>query len=156
MFGNGSNLETLQVIDFGSATISKDKKQNAYFEGIKTSLFYRAPEMAMGLSWNHKVDLWALGCILAELYTGRPLFPPLNEWVLFLFASIIINLDLNASRDKLLFYQELVLGVRFPSHMLDAANLNQARLDEEKNNLIRKYTNLNKLRVSLTLAIISF
>jgi dual specificity tyrosine-phosphorylation-regulated kinase 2/3/4 len=31
------------------------------------------------IAYTEKVDLWSLGCILAELYTGEPLFPGNNE-----------------------------------------------------------------------------
>lgn len=33
----------------------------------------------MGLSYNMNIDMWSLGCILAELFTGHPLFPGDNE-----------------------------------------------------------------------------
>jgi len=35
---------------------------------------HRAPEVIYGLEWNHKVDIWSLGCILFELYTGKTMF----------------------------------------------------------------------------------
>ena len=37
---------------------------------------YRAPEVVLqSRSYSSPIDLWACGCILAELFTGRPLFP---------------------------------------------------------------------------------
>lgn len=33
----------------------------------------------MRVPYSEKVDMWSLGCILAELYTGEPLFPGNNE-----------------------------------------------------------------------------
>ena len=33
----------------------------------------------MRLEYSEKVDIWSFGCILAELYTGEPLFPGNNE-----------------------------------------------------------------------------
>lgn len=35
--------------------------------------------MILGLPYGTPIDMWSLGCILAELYTGYPLFPGENE-----------------------------------------------------------------------------
>ncbi len=43
------------------------------------SRFYRAPEVILRIPYSEKVDIWSFGCILAELYTGEPLFPGNNE-----------------------------------------------------------------------------
>lgn len=43
------------------------------------SRFYRSPEVILGLSYSMAIDMWSLGCILAELYTGYPIFPGENE-----------------------------------------------------------------------------
>ncbi len=41
--------------------------------------WYRAPEILMGeKSYTRGVDLWSLGCILAEMLLGRPIFPGKN------------------------------------------------------------------------------
>ncbi len=39
------------------------------------SRFYRSPEVILGLPYEMAIDMWSLGCILAELLTGCPLFP---------------------------------------------------------------------------------
>jgi len=36
---------------------------------------YRAPEVVMGLGWNHVADLWAIGCVVIEMLAGRQIFP---------------------------------------------------------------------------------
>lgn len=33
----------------------------------------------MGISYHKAIDMWSLGCIIAELYTGTPIFPGENE-----------------------------------------------------------------------------
>ena len=43
------------------------------------SRFYRCPEVILGLTYHCAIDMWSLGCILAELFTGYPLFPGENE-----------------------------------------------------------------------------
>lgn len=39
----------------------------------------RAPEVILGIPYDVAIDMWSFGCILAELYTGYPLFPGENE-----------------------------------------------------------------------------
>lgn len=43
------------------------------------SRFYRSPEVILGSTYGLPIDMWSLGCILAELFTGYPLFPGENE-----------------------------------------------------------------------------
>lgn len=47
---------------------------------IKALCRYRAPELLLrSTSYNSPVDIFALGCIMTELYTHCPLFPGTNE-----------------------------------------------------------------------------
>merc|ERR1712137_946794 len=48
---------------------------------------YRAPEVMLGLPYDQKIDLWSLGCILAELWTGYILFR--NDSVQSLLARVV-------------------------------------------------------------------
>jgi dual-specificity kinase len=41
---------------------------------IVVSRSYRPLEVVLGLEWSFGVDLWAIGCVLMELYTGHRLF----------------------------------------------------------------------------------
>lgn len=43
------------------------------------SRFYRSPEVILGMDYSVAIDMWSVGCILAELYTGYPLFAGENE-----------------------------------------------------------------------------
>ncbi|KAI9344767.1 kinase-like domain-containing protein [Pilaira anomala] len=64
----------IRVIDYGSSCYVNEKVYT-YIQ----SRFYRAPEVILGLEYGLPIDMWSTGCILAELYTGRPLFPGENE-----------------------------------------------------------------------------
>lgn len=64
----------IKVIDFGSSCL-EDEQVYTYIQ----SRFYRCPEVILGLPYRCAIDMWSFGCILAELYTGYPLFPGENE-----------------------------------------------------------------------------
>jgi len=67
---NRSLLSTeLKVIDFGSTIFEND-----YHSSVVCTRHYRAPEIILGLGWSFPCDLWSIGCILLELYTGEALF----------------------------------------------------------------------------------
>ena len=59
----------VKVIDLGSSCYVTDQL-SSYVQ----SRSYRAPEVVLGLPYDQKVDIWSLGCILAELLTGNVLF----------------------------------------------------------------------------------
>lgn len=61
----------LKICDFGLARI-----QDPQMTGYVSTRYYRAPEIM--LTWQKydtEVDLWSVGCILAEMIEGKPLFP---------------------------------------------------------------------------------
>lgn len=57
------------MIDFGSSSFVTDR-QSSYIQ----SRSYRAPEVILGLPYGGKIDIWSLGCVLAEMYTGEVTF----------------------------------------------------------------------------------
>ena len=63
-----------QVIDFGSSCY-ENHRVYTYIQ----SRFYRAPEVILGLRYGLPIDMWSLGCILAELHLGYPLLPGEDE-----------------------------------------------------------------------------
>jgi len=64
----------LKVIDFGSACGAGE----AMYSYIQ-SRFYRAPEVLLGLPYDGAIDMWSLGCIVAECFLGLPIFPGVSE-----------------------------------------------------------------------------
>eukprot|EP01004_Peranema_trichophorum_P003349 NODE_2342_length_1608_cov_201.007407_g2012_i0.p1 GENE.NODE_2342_length_1608_cov_201.007407_g2012_i0~~NODE_2342_length_1608_cov_201.007407_g2012_i0.p1 ORF type:complete len:470 (-),score=65.64 NODE_2342_length_1608_cov_201.007407_g2012_i0:135-1544(-) len=59
----------VRIIDFGGAT---DEDHSDY--SIVSTRHYRAPEVIVGSGWMYPADIWSVGCILIELYTGDVLF----------------------------------------------------------------------------------
>uniref|UniRef100_A0A336M288 dual-specificity kinase n=1 Tax=Culicoides sonorensis TaxID=179676 RepID=A0A336M288_CULSO len=64
----------IKVIDFGSSCY-ESQRVYTYIQ----SRFYRAPEVILGGKYSMAIDMWSLGCILAELYTGFALLPGEDE-----------------------------------------------------------------------------
>nr|XP_061809191.1 dual specificity tyrosine-phosphorylation-regulated kinase 2-like [Nerophis lumbriciformis] len=64
----------IKVIDFGSSCY-EHQRVYTYIQ----SRFYRAPEVILGSRYGMPIDMWSLGCILAELLTGCPLLPGEDE-----------------------------------------------------------------------------
>ena len=64
----------IKVIHFGSSCY-EHQRIYTYIQ----SRFYRAPEVILGAKYGMPIDMWSLGCILAELLTGYPLFPGEDE-----------------------------------------------------------------------------
>lgn len=64
----------VKVADFGLAR-SFGIPVNTFSNEVVT-LWYRAPDVLLGsCSYSTSIDVWSLGCIVAEMYTGQPLFP---------------------------------------------------------------------------------
>lgn len=67
------NTHILKLCDFGSA--KKLMKEEANISYI-CSRYYRAPELIFGATdYTTQVDVWSIGCVIAEIILGYPLFP---------------------------------------------------------------------------------
>ncbi|GFF44112.1 serine/threonine-protein kinase prp4 [Aspergillus udagawae] len=65
----------LKVCDLGSASPATENEITPYL----VSRFYRAPEIILGIPYDHAIDVWSIGCTLFELYTGKILFTGRNN-----------------------------------------------------------------------------
>ena len=71
----------VKVIDFGSSCYLTDR-QSSYIQ----SRSYRAPEVVLGLPYDGKIDIWSLGCVVAEMFTGLVTFQ--NDSVVSMLSRI--------------------------------------------------------------------
>lgn len=69
---------TLKLADFGLARFFQDgvDSTNSACTDYVTTRWYRAPEILAGwTTYGSAIDMWSVGCILAELFLRKPLFP---------------------------------------------------------------------------------
>jgi len=68
-----ARAHVLKLCDFGSAKMLVQGEPNVSYI---CSRYYRAPELIFGsVNYTSSIDVWSLGCVMAELLLGQPLFP---------------------------------------------------------------------------------
>ncbi len=89
------------------------------------SRFYRSPEVILGMNYHMAIDMWSLGCIMAELYTGFPIFPGENEQEQLSCIMEVLGVPekefINRSSRKRLFFGKCPHGSRL-YHILTYAD----------------------------------
>lgn len=66
----------LKIGDFGLARVSDPEEENEELSEYVATRWYRAPEVLLNYdTYGPAIDIWSVGCILAELVLRRPLFP---------------------------------------------------------------------------------
>ena len=77
------NVNSLQLMigDFGHSMVLDPEYSHSNSEAVSdTSLWYKAPELVLrSAQYSTASDIWAAGCILAEMLLGRPLFEGEND-----------------------------------------------------------------------------
>ncbi|XP_044582034.1 serine/threonine-protein kinase dyf-5-like isoform X2 [Cotesia glomerata] len=69
--------ELIKIADFG---LAREIRSRPPYTDYVSTRWYRAPEVLLhSTTYNSPIDIWAVGCIMAELYTFRPLFPGKSE-----------------------------------------------------------------------------
>ncbi|XP_013870081.1 serine/threonine-protein kinase ICK isoform X2 [Austrofundulus limnaeus] len=69
--------ELVKIADFG---LARETRSRPPYTDYVSTRWYRAPEVLLrSTSYSSPIDQWAVGCIMAELYTLRPLFPGSSE-----------------------------------------------------------------------------
>jgi len=80
----------IRLIDFGSATF-----QDEYHSSVVSTRHYRAPEIILGLGWSFPCDIWSIGCILVEFYTGDALFQTHDNLEHLAMMEAVVNAKLD-------------------------------------------------------------
>lgn len=68
----------LKICDFGLARVAfSDTPTTVFWTDYVATRWYRAPELCGSFfsKYTPAIDIWSIGCIFAEVLTGRPLFP---------------------------------------------------------------------------------
>ncbi|KDO23466.1 CMGC/RCK/MAK protein kinase [Saprolegnia parasitica CBS 223.65] len=69
--------DVVKVADFG---LAREIRSRPPFTDYVSTRWYRAPEVLLrSTTYNSPIDAWAMGCIMAEMFTLRPLFPGSSE-----------------------------------------------------------------------------
>ncbi|XP_061663334.1 homeodomain-interacting protein kinase 2-like isoform X2 [Syngnathoides biaculeatus] len=66
----------VKVIDFGTANLISERCMGSELQ----TLWFRSPEILLGAPFSEAIDIWSLGCIAAELFMGKALFPSSDEF----------------------------------------------------------------------------
>ncbi|KAL5555198.1 hypothetical protein UlMin_037434 [Ulmus minor] len=75
VMGDGEEQGVVKIADFGLARIYQAPLKPLSENGVVVTIWYRAPELLLGAKhYTSAVDMWAVGCIFAELLTLKPLF----------------------------------------------------------------------------------
>lgn len=69
--------ELIKIADFG---LAREIRSRPPYTDYVSTRWYRAPEVLLrSTKYSSPVDVWAVGCIMAELYTLQPIFPGRSE-----------------------------------------------------------------------------
>lgn len=107
-----SKGQVVKLCDFGFARTLAQPGE-AYTDYVATR-WYRAPELLVGdTKYGRAVDIWAVGCLVAEMLTGEPLFPGDSDIdQLYHIVKCFGNLT---QRHREIFYKNpLFVGMRLP------------------------------------------
>ncbi|KAI8050702.1 kinase-like domain-containing protein [Thamnidium elegans] len=104
----------IRLIDFGSATFEKD-----YHSAVVSTRHYRAPEIILGLGWSYPCDIWSIGCILVEFFTGDALFQThdnLEHLAMMdsVLGSVPVPMVLSANKEGQKFFYKESKKLKYP------------------------------------------
>ena len=126
---------TIKMIDLGNAESLDNKQQDEIMMRV-----YRPPENIMGSYYDCKADIWSIGCIAYELFTGNFLF------------KVSRNGD-NIDRDREHLHQMYEYLGKIPRELTDNCEFKDNLFDSKGRILKHKnceYTSIDKLLIEET------
>ncbi|KAF3852001.1 hypothetical protein F7725_005356 [Dissostichus mawsoni] len=101
----------VKLIDFGLARHVSEAVPGTAVQ----SLWYRAPEVLLGMDFSEQIDMWSLGAVAAEIAAGFALFPADHEYdALKLIVDLVIPYRHMAKREELLNFVDLLKKMLVP------------------------------------------
>ncbi|XP_029937639.1 homeodomain-interacting protein kinase 2-like [Myripristis murdjan] len=77
----------VKLIDFGLAIPVSEAKQGSCLQPI----YWRSPEILLGLQFSEAIDMWSLGCVMAQMLLGYLLFPGDSEYDVMRFIVELLG-----------------------------------------------------------------
>ncbi|BDD57541.1 hypothetical protein MAP00_002895 [Monascus purpureus] len=127
----------IRLIDFGSATFDDE-----YHSSVVSTRHYRAPEIILNLGWSFPCDIWSIGCILVEFFTGDALFQTHDNLEHLAMMEAVIGRRIDAK-----LVRQVMQGGRNGHQNQAAKYFNRSKLDypnEETTRSSRKYVRAMK------------
>ena len=108
---------------------------------------YRAPEVILEVGWSHPCDVWSIGCIIAELYNGQPIFPAVSQNDLMHYVTTIVG-DvpkhmLARSKSAKLFFKQNSNESSSTTVIKDSKSLNPG-INKEESSVVKEIFMLKK------------
>ncbi len=106
------NIDKIKIADFG---LAREIRSIPPYTDYVSTRYYRAPECILkSTNYNSPIDIWALGCIMAELYNFKPIFYGGSEKeVFFRISSILGTPNTNSWAEGILLAKKCDL--KFPN-----------------------------------------
>ena len=107
------NTNEVKIADFGVAK-ELPKYKNQPLTDYVCTRWYRSPECVLKtINYNSSIDVWAVGCIMVELYNLKPIFPGMDEFdQLNKIVNILGTPNFNEWPEGYKLIQKL--GMKFP------------------------------------------
>ncbi|XP_053203284.1 serine/threonine-protein kinase ICK-like [Panonychus citri] len=113
--------ELIKIADFG---LAREIRSRPPYTDYVSTRWYRAPEVLLrSTNYSSPIDIWAVGCIMAELYSLQPIFPGRSEIdQIFRICSVLGTPD---KREWTEGYQ-LASSMNFKFPLMSSINLESA------------------------------